>query len=60
LWKSPPTSASAADDMIFLRILLVMWMAPLMGGAGLVGSGLSSPFRKKKPPTHDLASVSDR
>jgi hypothetical protein len=41
LSKRPANSASVAEDMTFLRMLLTVWIAPLLGGCvfgGVVGS----------------------
>jgi len=58
--NSPPNSASAADAITFLSKLLMTNMVPFTGGGLLSESGLSLPFKKKKPPTRDFASGSDR
>ena len=61
LLYNAPSSASVADDITFFRILLVVCIAPLLGGSVTGGLALFTLFcvRIKWPPTRLLARGSE-
>ena len=62
LTNSAPTSDSAAEAMMFLRMGQTVWMGPLSGGWLVGNCGMLSEclLRKRWPPTQLRALGSDR
>ena len=62
LRKRAPSAALLADAITFFSTVLSTWMAPLWGGERdlEVSGSQNSSLRKKSPPAHDHALVSNR